>query len=172
MKLAVTSLCLSAGVVGAIWAGQGDDFVSLLHRELDLGMELVGRTNAAFDKALIGLIPGGVVSELDIRQMTFVFYYPKIDNVLPSDTEMSVGLRLVAHNGTVERSSTTNEFPINQVRVFDSKGTNLVCEVELLGSVTFEGNSRSQLIGRMLFRYSFEGSWKEREGDRRFLGRQ
>lgn len=170
MKILIASFVL-LGLVGirAILAGDGIDIASIANRELDLSVSLLNRTNATSDRILAELIGKNGIANVDIKQVTLVFYYPKREDVLPSYTEMAGGLRLIGRVGRVERRDTKDEFPMSFIRLHDSRRTNVMCDVELLGSMSVGDASTNQLTGKIFLRYDFREAWVEDRGKRRLI---
>jgi hypothetical protein len=92
---------------------------------------------------------------------SFVFYYPSSNYWVASSTEMSLPDLLICKGGRVSRRETTNEIPVNCVRLVDPSKRDILAEADfLLGVTPMENPGQHKYIRRSL-RFIYRDGWKK-----------
>ncbi len=168
MKRLITCATLAGLVVGPDLGADLQNQIDTYNREVDLGQSVLGATVGTFERTVAKLIAGGDGS-IKVEHMTWAFCHMKTEQPFPSSVEMVSGFNILVKDGVVSLQHSTNKLPVSYVRIVDPAATNIVCNVEVLGSMAGLGGTNSAKMSSLWLRYVYNGGWKEDEGARRVV---
>lgn len=135
-----------------------------VRREVDLMRSLLVATNAAFDRIVATAIPINTNRNVTITylQVSFIFYYPDAKEVSPSNTELGFLDDLAHKSGRIVREpNSTNQIPLNYIRVFDSSKSDITAELDIFVSVSPLNGIQPRQYYRRSFYFVYKDGWKE-----------
>lgn len=139
-----------------------------INREMDLAEKEFIKTNASgysvMDTKVCKSLPLNpkVPTLVHYEQISLIVHYPTTNECAGSATEMDLPDDLICKKGSITRTNSTRESPLNYIRIVDPGSKHVMAEVDLLIGMTPEGSS--PMYFRRAFRYSYDNGWKEANG--------
>jgi hypothetical protein len=134
-----------------------------VRREVDLIQSLFVLTNSSFDKKVCASLGLQDKHEVTFHQVSFIFSYPRTNDMAPSACELGSPDALRFMDGKVVRVASQPEgTPLTYVRVVDSGKTNITAEVDALVAVSSMASPRVVRYHRRSFHFVYADGWKDR----------
>jgi hypothetical protein len=161
MCAVVFCLCYSLNVICS--QELRTNYFAAVNHEVDLARSLFVETNRAFDEKICAVLNLESAKSVEVQflQVTFVFFYPRTNDVGPSFSEMGILHRLVGKPNNMLRSdSATNEIPLNYIRVFDPAKSEVTAELRVFVMVSPVDQPSSRRFLNKSFEFVYNRGWK------------
>jgi len=147
------------------YAGKKSSLVpTKVQQEVHLARSLFAETNRIFDEKVYSLVrkdcqPPAIIS---FQLVSFVFSYPSTPGWAPSTCDTGQPDQLLCTAEGVSRSSnSTNEIPLNYVRIVDPQKRDITADLDLLLGVAPLNKPKEVRYFRRSLRFVYQDGWIE-----------
>lgn len=133
-----------------------------VQQEVHLARSLFAETNRIFDKKVFSLVRKDcqLPAIISFQLVSFVFSYPST-NGWPSGCEGGQPDQLLCTAEGVSRSSSTNEVPLNYVRIVNPHKKDITADLDLLLGVAPLNKPKEVRYFRRSLRFIYQDGWIE-----------
>jgi hypothetical protein len=135
-----------------------------IQQEAHLAVSLFAETNKTFDERVYQSVRSEAKPPLVIsfHLISFVFFHPTTNDYVGSHSELGQPDELLCTGETIShRKGSSNDIPLNYVRVVDRRRKEVAAELELLVGVASLKSPQDVRYFRRSFRFVYRDGWKE-----------